>query len=679
MEGIDNAMMTEGNRRFLSFIGSVVLEESSYLVLDKDRYHENDTLDTSSAIKHSIIVEIPDIKTLFFGSRLSICCRLWGKYNFIGSFMTSSNAAWPLSADPLLSPSAQTVVPVLGMHRSGTSLVTRILDLLGMELGWPLQPANFDNPKGFWEHRMFQDVNMQVLKGMGLNQDGYGTFEQLAAVVERSKKVTLSEDVVDSIGVQLRRGFMNPVWGYKDPRAALLWSMWHRIFNSLGYRDIRPVVVVREPLAVVQSLVRRGDFDGLNISSERIELHIEDIWGAYYQAILDSSVGDLETLIICQEDLLSPVNSRVEIARLAQHIGADSSACSQALSWIDCSMDNRAPFKRNARPQWAQVYAGFKEMATNQRNEFLRMGGVGASMSESKVVTLQNQPPADWSIYIVSPLSSACSVCFMEVAESLHYAFAEAGVRAPIVTNPTKIEGRPIVLGANEIGSSFDTQLEVLNLPDTAIILNLEQIDTESVWMSDEYIDLLRRFNTWDYSEKNALRLQRMGVQVERIVPIGHVKELERIPENVNKDIDVLFYGLMNERREAIVSDLRDRGLNVVVSTNLFGENRDLLISRSKVVLNVHYYEAKVLEMVRISYLLTNGCVVVSEVGVESDLESALTNAVAFAEYDKIVETCVRLSRSREVRDEFSKNARKAMRARPQLAFIRDLLEEERI
>jgi ribosome-binding factor A len=170
-----------------------------------------------------------------------------------------------------------------------------------------------------------------------------------------------------------------------------------------------------------------------------------------------------------------------------------------------------------------------------------------------------------------------------------------------------------------------------------------------------------------------------MGVQVERIVPIGHVKELERIPENVNKDIDVLFYGLMNERREAIVSDLRDRGLNVVVSTNLFGENRDLLISRSKVVLNVHYYEAKVLEMVRISYLLTNGCVVVSEVGVESDLESALTNAVAFAEYDKIVETCVRLSRSREVRDEFSKNARKAMRARPQLAFIRDLLEEERI
>jgi len=264
----------------------------------------------------------------------------------------------------------------------------------------------------------------------------------------------------------------------------------------------------------------------------------------------------------------------------------------------------------------------------------------------------------------------------MEVAESLHYAFAELGVRAPIVTDPTKIEGRPIVLGANEIGRSFDTHLEVLKLPDTSIILNLEQIDRDSIWMTDSYIDLLRRFETWDYSDKNVYKLGLMGVRVARVVPIGHVKELERISANVNKDIDVLFYGLMNERREGIISALRERGLKVVVSTNLFGENRDVLISRSKLVLNVHYYQAKVLELVRISYLLTNGCVVVSESSGNRDEEHDLNEAVAFARYDSLVETCLRLIGSPRERELYSRKARETMRARPQVAFVRDLLRE---
>ena len=56
----------------------------------------------------------------------------------------------------------QIVVPILGMHRSGTSLCTRLANLLGMELGEPLQPAGPDNPKGFWENRLFQNLNVLV-------------------------------------------------------------------------------------------------------------------------------------------------------------------------------------------------------------------------------------------------------------------------------------------------------------------------------------------------------------------------------------------------------------------------------------------------------------------------------------------------------------------------------------
>ena len=54
-------------------------------------------------------------------------------------------------------------------------------------------------------------------------------------------------------------------------------------------------------------------------------------------------------------------------------------------------------------------------------------------------------------------------------------------------------------------------------------------------------------------------------------------------------------------------------------------------------MLNVHFYEAKVLEMVRVSYLLANRCCVLSEVSSEPEEDDALAGGVAFAAYDDLV------------------------------------------
>jgi len=48
--------------------------------------------------------------------------------------------------------SNQQAIIILGMHRSGTSALTRVLNLLGMELGQPLLPPHPTNETGFWEH-----------------------------------------------------------------------------------------------------------------------------------------------------------------------------------------------------------------------------------------------------------------------------------------------------------------------------------------------------------------------------------------------------------------------------------------------------------------------------------------------------------------------------------------------
>src|SRR5580700_1160835 len=45
----------------------------------------------------------------------------------------------------------QKIVVVLGMHRSGTSLLTNLLTALGVDLGSDLVPADDNNPAGYWE------------------------------------------------------------------------------------------------------------------------------------------------------------------------------------------------------------------------------------------------------------------------------------------------------------------------------------------------------------------------------------------------------------------------------------------------------------------------------------------------------------------------------------------------
>jgi hypothetical protein len=192
--------------------------------------------------------------------------------------------------------------------------------------------------------------------------------------------------------------------------------------------------------------------------------------------------------------------------------------------------------------------------------------------------------------------------------------------------------------------------------------------------MKGRYLSLLRRFRVWDYSPANAQRLLEMGIRVEGVCGIGYVPELERIAQDVSEDIDVLFYGAINDRRRVVLEALQDRGLNVVVAANCFGEARDRLVARSKIVLNIHFYEAKVLEMVRISYLLANGQCVVSEVGVDREEEAFFQEGIAFAPYDGLVDRCIELVERPDERRRIAGNAKTIFSGLSQAHFLSELL-----
>ncbi len=253
---------------------------------------------------------------------------------------------------------------------------------------------------------------------------------------------------------------------------------------------------------------------------------------------------------------------------------------------------------------------------------------------------------------------------FREIAEALHHALLALGHDSVLTNRLDLDERRTIVLGANHL---IHYGLEV---PKNPIFYNLEQLGDDSPWMAmPEFIDLFRRYPTWDYSQANIERLAALGLPRPTYVPIGYVPELTRIAP-APEDIDVLFYGMLSERRYAVLRDLHDRGLRVKWLSGALGASRDAWIARSKIVLNVHYWEAKIFEIARVSYLLANRRAVVSESGADPTLERGLESGVAFADYDELVDRCVELLGDERARRELAERGYQAFSARSQADIV---------
>ena len=117
------------------------------------------------------------------------------------------------------------VVVVLGMHRSGTSAITRGLQALGVNLGQRLLPSQPENPKGFWEDIDINALNIELQAALGQYWHSFGNMGQELAdrsrwepFVDRAKKL-LQEKMVET-----------EIFGVKDPRMCRLLPFWQSIF-----------------------------------------------------------------------------------------------------------------------------------------------------------------------------------------------------------------------------------------------------------------------------------------------------------------------------------------------------------------------------------------------------------------------------------------------------------------
>lgn len=143
-------------------------------------------------------------------------------------------------------------------------------------------------------------------------------------------------------------------------------------------------------------------------------------------------------------------------------------------------------------------------------------------------------------------------------------------------------------------------------------VYQLEQLFEGSPWLNDEGLRNLKMADqVWDYDINNIELLKSKGID-PLLKPMLYTEELKVIDDAKDKDIDILFYGALSPRRRKLLLEVQ-KHFNCHVAEYVWGDRLYDLIGRSKIILNLHYYESARQEQVRMFFLLCNNKCIVTE------------------------------------------------------------------
>lgn len=210
--------------------------------------------------------------------------------------------------DRTAAPSRPTVMFVIGMGRSGTSALTRVLSLCGAELPATLLGANDGNPLGHWEPQSALEFNDAFLLRYGAGwHDPTLRLQGEVALGDAHCAAYL-----DQIVAFLRSMRAAPLLVIKEPRITALSAFWFEAARRVG-SSIRVVVPVRHPQEVTASLQAR---DGVSpeLSSA--------LW-LKYNLLAERASRAIPRVFVEYASLLR--DWRTEISRIAAALSVDLS------------------------------------------------------------------------------------------------------------------------------------------------------------------------------------------------------------------------------------------------------------------------------------------------------------------------------------------------------------------
>lgn len=149
-----------------------------------------------------------------------------------------------------------TVLVVLGMHRSGTSAITRALEALGVTLGDNLMPpAENNNEKGFFEDLDIHHFNTRLLRAQNTAWDRLNRIDPTWSLAPEQS--AWRHEAIEILRSKLAN---TRLFAFKDPQTCLLLPFWQSVLSELRVQT-HYLICLRNPISVAESLHRR---DGIH-------------------------------------------------------------------------------------------------------------------------------------------------------------------------------------------------------------------------------------------------------------------------------------------------------------------------------------------------------------------------------------------------------------------------------
>lgn len=181
------------------------------------------------------------------------------------------------SSTPMSRPAP--LILVVGMHRSGTSLLGSILKALGVAMPGTMIPGDHHNPEGYFERFDITCLQEELLIDMQRwwpSEEGTLPLPRDWLLTQRSQRVAtcllrlLKEDIQKQ----------QSTWAIKDPRSSLLLPLWRQVAGELNL-PLRLLLAFRDPQEVVTSLVTR-DAASTGMTAERAQA----LWLRHHQQLI---------------------------------------------------------------------------------------------------------------------------------------------------------------------------------------------------------------------------------------------------------------------------------------------------------------------------------------------------------------------------------------------------------
>lgn len=217
-------------------------------------------------------------------------------------------------------------VVVFGMHRSGTSAMTRVLIELGLSPGPTehLLGASEANPYGHFEPAPLQEANERLLAHLQRYWHCPPTRTEVFALDDFDEVRYQTEHLMSSLFP--RRG-----WVYKDPRLCIMWQLYRPMFEP----QPAAVFVARHPAEVAVSLHTR---DTIPVS------YGLELW-EFYNRVALCELADFAHVHVARHDGLlgDPDGTAAALVAFLDRAGIDHEAgLRQAAELVDTGLRRSA-------------------------------------------------------------------------------------------------------------------------------------------------------------------------------------------------------------------------------------------------------------------------------------------------------------------------------------------------